>query len=82
MMEMDCFNFRIINLPNGDQIIDQRLRTPINALTAVQMTEYAEMDMQIAIMERMKRKIQRESEQQRKISRNLFYRAACLFGLA
>ena len=75
------FNFRLINLPNGDQIIDQTLRTPTNALTAVQMTEYLEIENAIFFSERMARKMQKEAEEQRKKSRRLLYRLACLFGI-
>lgn len=40
------FNFRIINLPDGNQIIDPSLKTPYNALTPLQMVEYQEIDAQ------------------------------------
>ena len=75
------FNFRLINLPNGDQIIDQTLRTPTNALTAVQMTEYLEIENAIFFSERMARKMQKEAEQQRKFARNPLYRIANAFGI-
>lgn len=75
------FNFRLINLPNGDQIIDQTLRTPTNALTAVQMTEYLEIENAIFFSERMARKARREAEQQRKFARNPLYRIANAFGI-
>lgn len=84
MMDMKqrvYFNFRLINLPNGDQIIDQTLRTPTNALTAVQMTEYLEIENAIFFSERMARKMQKEAEQQRKIARNPLYRIANAFGI-
>ena len=34
------FNFRIIDTPDGNQIIDRSLKTPYNALTPLQMVEY------------------------------------------
>ena len=34
------FNFRIIETPDGNQIIDRSLKTPYNALTPLQMVEY------------------------------------------
>lgn len=37
------FNFRIINMADGNQIIDRNLKTPYEALTPLQMVEYAEM---------------------------------------
>ena len=46
------------------------------------MEEYMEIDTQIAIMERLKRKAKRESEHKRKLKWNPLYKAACMFGLA
>lgn len=37
------FNFRIVICDDGTEIIDRHLKTPYNALTAVQMIEYVEM---------------------------------------
>ncbi len=77
------FNFRIINLANGDQIIDSSLKTSYDSLTAVQMQEYIEVDCQLGLMERQKRKEQREAaEHKRRLWRNPFYRLACAFGIA
>lgn len=75
------FNFRIINCPDGTQVIDHSLKTPYSSLTPVQMEEYMEMDTQIAIMERLKRKAKRESERKRVIRKNLFYKLASVCGL-
>ena len=80
-MEANIFEFRIINLPDGTQIIDTALKTPYDALTPLQMVEYAEMDIQLAIMEKMKRKARREEEQKRKLARNPLWRLACLCGM-
>ena len=41
------FNFRIINTPNGNQIIDRNLSTPYESLTPTQMVEYTEIDNQL-----------------------------------
>lgn len=76
------YEFRIIEMEDGNQVIDRSLRTPYEALTPIQMVEYAEIDVQLAIMDKMKRRKLMETERQRKLSRNLLYRAACLFGLA
>ena len=75
------FNFRIIDTPDGNQIIDPSLKTPYNALTPLQMVEYIEMDKQLAIMERMKEKERKAAERQRKLERNPFVRFACFCGL-
>lgn len=76
------FNFRIITCPDGTQIIDPSLKTPYNALTPNQMQEYIEIDTQIALMERLKRKAKRELDRECKLTKNPLYKAACMFGLA
>lgn len=75
------FDFRIIDTTDGNQIIDRNLKTPYNALTAVQMVEYLEMDNRLAYMDRMKRKAREEAERKRKLVRNPIYKMACLCGL-
>lgn len=75
------FNFRIIDTPDGNQIIDRTLKTPLNALTPLQMLEYNEMDNRLAYMDRMERKSRVEEEHRRKIARNPIYKLACLCGM-
>lgn len=75
------FNFRIIDTPDGNQIIDRTLKTPLNALTPLQMLEYNEMDNGLAYMDRMERKARVEEEHRRKIARNPIYKLACLCGM-
>lgn len=75
------FNFRIINTPDGNQIIDQSLKTPYAALTPLQMQEYIEIDNQLAYMERMEKKQRRELERRQKLARNPFIRIACACGI-
>lgn len=55
-MENIMFEFRIIDTPDGNQIIDRNLKTPYKALTPLQMVEYLEMDNRLAYMDRMERK--------------------------
>lgn len=80
-IETMCFNFRIIDTADGNQIIDRRLKTPYNALTPLQMVEYMEMDNRLAYMDRMERKAMVEEERRRKIARNPIWRLACFCGL-
>lgn len=80
-IEIMCFNFRIIDIADGNQIIDRRLKTPYSALTPLQMVEYIEMDVQLAIMDMMERKAKEEAECKRKLVRNSLYKIACLCGL-
>ena len=75
------FEFRIIDTPDGNQIIDRNLKTPYKALTPLQMVEYLEMDNRLAYMDRMERKTRAEAERRRKIARNPIYKMACLCGL-
>lgn len=75
------FEFRIINLPDGNQVIDTSLKTPYNALTLAQMEEYIEMDVQLAIADKLKRKVKAEEKRKQKLARNLLYRVACFCGL-
>lgn len=75
------FNFRIINTAEGNQIIDENLKTPYDALTPTEMVEYTEVDKSLAILERMEKKRLKEEERQRKIEKNLFYRLAYVVGL-
>ena len=55
-IEIMCFNFRIIDIADGNQIIDRRLKTPYSALTPLQMVEYIEMEIQLAIFDELGRK--------------------------
>ena len=75
------FNFRLINTPDGNQIIDTTLKTPYDSITPLQMEEYIEIDNQLAYMERMERKQQREAERQRKFTYKLFQKVACARGI-
>lgn len=75
------FDFRIIDTPDGNQIIDRNLKTPYKALTTLQMVEYLEMDNRLAYMDRVERKARAEAERRRKIARNPIYKMACLCGL-
>lgn len=75
------FEFRIIDTPDGNQIIDRNLKTPYKALTPLQMVEYLEMDNRLAYMDRVERKARAEAERRRKIARNPIYKMACVCGL-
>ena len=78
---MSEFNFRIINTPDGNQIIDETLKTPYTALNPVQMVEYTEVDNNLAYIRRLERQKRREAERQRKMSRNPFWKLACMCGI-
>lgn len=75
------FDFRIIDTPDGNQIIDPSLKTPYNSLTPVQMVEYIEMDNQLAIMEKLKRKRRAEAGRRKKFTSNPLLKLAGMCGL-
>lgn len=75
------FNFRIIDMEDGNQIIRNDLKTPYNALTPLQMLEYLEIDEQISYMDMLERKAKQEKEHKRKLAKNPFWKLACFCGL-
>lgn len=76
-----CFEFRIIDTEDGNQVIDRRQKTYYHQLTPVQMVEYIEMDVKLSIMDRIGRKARAEAEYRRKIAKNPLWRLACFCGL-
>ena len=75
------FDFKLINLPDGNQVIDTSLKTPYDSLTSVQMLEYMEVDSRLEHMRRMERKQQREAERQRKFTYKFIHKVACMCGI-
>lgn len=73
-------NLELLITPTTTQVIDHLLKTPYSALTPVQMEEYMEVDAQIAVIERIRRKVQRE-EKRRKYKQNFLYKLACICGI-
>ena len=51
------FGFRITVCADGTEVIDRRQGTFCCWLTPLQMAEYLEMDKQLAVMDRMERKV-------------------------
>ena len=75
------FEFRLINLSDGNQIIDTTLKTPYDSITAVEMIEYIEVDARLEYMKRMERKQKREAERKQKFTYKLFNKVACICGI-
>lgn len=75
------FNFRIINMPDGNQIIDTTLKTLYSSLPEYQIEEYLETEKQLEIISRMEQKKKKEFERRKKLMRNPFYKIACIFGM-
>ena len=66
------FNFRLINTPDGNQIIDTTLKTPYDSITPIEMLEY---------MERMEWKQKREAERNQKFTYRFMHKVACMCGI-
>lgn len=75
------FDFRIVDTKDGNQVIRRDLKTPYSALTPLQYIEYTNMEVQLYIADRQKKKFLKEADQRRKLARNPFVRFACLCGL-
>ena len=75
------FNFRLINTPDGNQIIDTTLKTPYDSIAPIEMIEYIEVDASISYMERLERKQKIEAERKRKFTYKLFHKVACACGI-
>ena len=57
------FDFKIIESADGIEIIDRRQKTYYSQITPCEMVEYMEMDVQLAIIERIERKARAEQGQ-------------------
>ena len=68
------FDFRIINTPDGNQIIDTTLKTPDESLTPVQMVEYVEVEYQLDLMSRAKRKSRVEASHKKNPVKKFIHR--------
>ena len=79
--EKTWFDFRIIRCANGNDLIDETLKTPYAALNPVQMVEYTEVDNNLAYMRRLERQKRREADRQQKLSYKLFHKVACVCGI-
>ena len=75
------FNFRLIETPDGNQIIDTTLKTQYDSITPIEMMEYMEVDAQLDYMRRMERKQQREAERKQKFTYKFMHKVACMCGI-
>lgn len=79
--EVVCFNFRIIEQPDGSQVIDSKVKTPMDSLTYDMQEEYMKVNIQLAISERMKREENRKLDQKKRFKYKLLHRVACFCGI-
>lgn len=65
------FNFRIINTPEGNQIIDRNLSTPYNTLTIEEFQEYMRIDDSLYHFDILKRKRKKQMQKNKKWYRKI-----------
>ena len=75
------FEFRIINQPDGSQVIDNTLKTPYSSLTLEQFQEYVEVSKCVEFLELLKIKERREAERKQKFLYRLMRKVACACGI-
>ena len=75
------FEFRLINTPDGNQVIDTTLKTPYNSITPVEMVEYKEVEDALYYEEIQKRKQRREEERKQKFTYRFIHKVACMCGI-
>ena len=75
------FEFRIINQPDGSQVIDNTLKTPYSSLTLEQFQEYVEVSKCVEFLELLKIKERRETVRKQKFLYTLFHKVACVCGM-
>lgn len=75
------FDFRIIDQPDGTQVIDTTIKTPMESLTPEMQLEYMEVSKQVTYSKIILRRQRRKQEQKRRAAKNPLYKMACLCGL-
>lgn len=75
------FNFRIMEVEEGVEVVNRELKTPEEALTPVELVNYQEWENRLLFMDRMRQKEIREVERKRKLEHNPFYKVVCACGL-
>ena len=75
------FEFRLINLSDGNQIIDTTLKTPYDSITPIEMMEYKEVEDALYYEEIQKRKQRREEERNQKFTYRFMHKVACMCGI-
>ena len=76
------FDFRIIEQPDGTQIIDTAIKTPMESLTPEMQLEYMEVNKQVTYSKIILRRQRREAERRQRITRKPLHKLACLCRLA
>ena len=75
------FEFRIIDTADGNQVIDNTLKTPYSSLTLEQFQEYVEVSKCVEVLELLKIKERREAERKQKFVYKILHKVACVCGI-
>lgn len=75
------FNFRIITLEDGTEVIDEKQYTYENGLSPVELLKYIEWEQRIYKLNKIRQKELKELEQKRRNARNPFYKIAYVCGM-
>lgn len=75
------YHFRIFTQPNGEQIVNIRINTPVRNLTEWQLTEYAETNNYIQWIEHLSTTNKKFEIIKRRHIHNPIYRMAIIWGL-
>lgn len=76
-----CYDFRIIRCQDGSEIIDEKLKTPLDSIDGVLAAEYQKVQDALDIIHKKEKKRQKEASAKQKKERNILFKIACLCGL-
>lgn len=73
----NMFKFRLINMPNGIQIIDENLMTPYDSITPEQMIDYIRVEQAMEVIKIHKRNREIHNMERNKL-KTILFRIACM----
>ncbi len=71
------FKFRLIDMPNGLQIIDENLMTPYDSITPEQMIDYIRVEQAMEVIKIHKRNREIHNMERNKL-KTILFRIACM----
>lgn len=74
----NMFKFRLIDMPNGIQIIDENLMTPYDSITPEQMIDYIRVEQAIDVIRIHKRNREVYNMREWKTIKAVLFRIACM----
>ena len=72
------FKFRLIDMPNGIQIIDENLMTPYDSITPEQMIDYIRVEQAMNVIKIHKRNREVYNMRGRKTIKAVLFKIACM----